>query len=48
MCYTSRDYRRGEQARKERQEELRRRQREEEAHQARKESPDKDRVLVKG
>ncbi len=46
MCYTSRDYRKDEQARKERQEELRR-QRQEEARQARKRFADRDRVLVK-
>ncbi len=46
MCYTSRDYRKDEQARKERQEELRR-QREEEARQARKRFADRDKVLVK-
>lgn len=48
MCYTSRDYQKEEQARKERQEELRRRQREEETPQARKKFADRDRVLVKG
>ncbi len=46
MCYTNRDYRKDEQARKERQEELRR-QREEEARQARKRFADRDKVLVK-
>lgn len=47
MCYTSRDYRKEGQARRERQEELRR-QREEETRQARKKFADRDRVLIKG
>lgn len=48
MCYTNRDYRREEQARRERQEELRR-QRDKEAREARQKfaDRDKDRVLVK-
>jgi hypothetical protein len=48
MCYTNRDYRREEQARRERREELRR-QRSNEAREAQKKfaDRDKDRVLVK-
>ena len=45
MCYTNRDYRREEQARRERQEELRR-QRDEESRKAQKKHADRDRDRV--
>ncbi len=46
MCYSYRDYRKEEEARKKRQEELNRR-REEETRRIRKKSTDRERVLVK-
>ncbi|MDX6379083.1 MAG: hypothetical protein QOI57_107 [Rubrobacteraceae bacterium] len=46
MCYTYRDYRKEEEARKQRQQELRR-QRREEVRQAQKRFADRERVLVK-
>ncbi len=46
MCYSYRDYRKEEKARKERQEELRR-QREEQAREAQKKFADRERTLVK-
>ena len=46
MCYTYRDYRKEEEARKQRQQELRR-QRREEVRQAQKKFADRQRVLVK-
>jgi hypothetical protein len=46
MCYTYRDYRKEEEARKKRQQELRR-QRGEEVRQAQKKFADRQRVLVK-
>ena len=46
VCYSHRDYREEEEARKRRQEELSRR-REEEARRARKKPTDRERVLVK-
>jgi hypothetical protein len=46
VCYSYRDYRREEEARKERQEELRRR-RAEEARQARQKFANREKVLVK-
>jgi hypothetical protein len=46
MCYTYRDYRKEEEARKQRQQELRR-QRREEVRQAQKKFADRERVLVK-
>jgi PHD/YefM family antitoxin component YafN of YafNO toxin-antitoxin module len=48
VCYSYRDYREEEEeARKRRQEKLSRRREEEEARRARKQSTDRDRVLVK-
>jgi hypothetical protein len=49
VCYSYRDYREEEEARKRRQEKLsrRREEREEEARRAREKSTDRDRVLVK-
>ncbi len=47
MCYTYRDRRKEEEARKQREEELRRRQETEARRSEKKESGDKDRVLVR-
>ena len=47
MCYTYRDSRKEEDARKQREEELRRRQKTEARRSEKKESDDRDRVLVR-
>ncbi len=47
MCYTYRDHRKEEEARKQREEELRRRQETESRRTEKKESADKNRVLVR-
>ncbi len=47
MCYTYRDHRKEEEARKQREEELRRRQEAEARRTEKKESADRDRVLVR-
>ncbi|HZG63041.1 MAG TPA: hypothetical protein VEY13_05955 [Rubrobacteraceae bacterium] len=47
MCYTYRDRRKEEEARKQREEELRRRQETEARRSEKKESGDRDRVLVR-
>ena len=48
MCYSYRDFREEEEARRRREEDLRRRQREEQARRTeKKESADRDRVLVR-
>ena len=47
MCYTYRDRRKEEEARKQREEELRRRQETEARQSEKKESGDRDRVLVR-
>lgn len=47
MCYTYRDHRKEEEARKQREEELRKRQEAEARRMEKKESTDRDRVLVR-
>ena len=47
MCYTYRDHRKEEEARRQREEDLRRRQEAEARRTEKKESADRDRVLVK-